>query len=147
MTHRPWTPENEVAVGPGQCVVFPTGYLHETFVDPRDNDDGCYTASTFQFNHPRQANLYRAYLSSFSMAHYGMGEPCLQRIEAYATLLSTYRSPGGRPDKAEIQKEAQRVADLLDSDKDGRITAAEIKSHFCEGKKKRKRVMEQADFR
>ncbi|CAJ1439572.1 unnamed protein product, partial [Effrenium voratum] len=85
--HVRWTPETEFNVGPGQCFIFPTGYIHETFVDPDRNDHKCYTASTFQFNHPRQVNLYRSYMSRFSMSHYGMGEPCLDKIESYATLL------------------------------------------------------------
>lgn len=127
-------------------MVFPTGYLHETFVDPADNDQRCYTASTFQFNHPRQVNLYRAYLSSFSMSHYGMQEPCLHRIRAYATLLSTFQEPEGRPDEAHIHAEGQRVLKLIDADMDGRLNFKEFHDHFCVGKAKRKRVMKEADF-
>lgn len=43
--HAPWRPETEFKVGPGQCVVFPTGYLHETFVDPADNAEGALARS------------------------------------------------------------------------------------------------------
>lgn len=127
-------------------MVFPTGYLHETFVDPEENDQGCFTASTFQFNHPRQVNLYRAYLSSFSMSHYGMGEPCLDRVASYATLLSMFTPPQGAPDKALIQKEAERVVKLVDADKDGQLTREDFYAYFCVGKNKRKAVMQKADF-
>jgi len=144
--HAEWMPETEFTVGPGQCLVFPTGYLHETFVDPSENDKGCFTASTFQFNHPRQVNLYRAYLSSFAMSHYGMGEPCLTKVESYATLMSMFRNPSGEPDKAAIQSQAERVHGLIDADKDGRLTNEEVYAYFSKDKKKRKDVMRQGDF-
>lgn len=144
--HVEWTPETEFEVGPGQCLIFPTGYLHETFVDPSENDKGCFTASTFQFNHPRQVNLYRAYLSSFAMSHYGMGEPCLEKIKSYATLMSLFKDPGGVPDKELIRREAVRLVMLIDGDKDSRITNQELYAYFCKGKKKRQEVMQQGDF-
>eukprot|EP00928_Gymnodinium_smaydae_P032648 TRINITY_DN23585_c0_g2_i2.p1 TRINITY_DN23585_c0_g2~~TRINITY_DN23585_c0_g2_i2.p1 ORF type:complete len:571 (+),score=57.15 TRINITY_DN23585_c0_g2_i2:37-1749(+) len=132
--HVPWTPETEFEVGPGQCFVFPTGYLHETFVDPSDNEEGCFTASTFQFNHPRQVNLYRAYLSRLSMSHYGMGEPCLGTMESYATLLGEGNvNVKGAPDSGTMRQKADALMAQIDKDRDGRINVDEIFERFCKG--------------
>jgi len=144
--HVPWTPETEFTVHPGQCLIFPTGYLHETFVDPDENEGGCFTASTFQFNHPRQVNLYRAYLSSLSMSHYGMGEPCLQKIQGYATLISLFKPPSGSPDTAAIQKQTEGIFKKIDGDNDGKLVNKEFYDYFCKDKKKREKVMAEADF-
>jgi len=140
--HVAWTPETEFTVGPGQCFVFPTGYLHETFVDPDTNDHKCYTASTFQFNHPRQVNLYRAYLSRFSMSHYGLSEPCLQKISSYATLLleaTRFRQP---PEK--MAQEAESLMKKLDANGDGAFDAAELYTAYAESKKKA--ILRKGDF-
>lgn len=144
-THVAWTPETEFTVGPGQCFVFPTGYLHETFVDPVGNDDGCYTAATFQFNHPRQVNLYRAYLSRFSMSHYGMTEPCLNNHEHYATLFGRGRIKG-KVDKAAADAKAAEIMEAVDGNRDGRITVDEMSKHFWGTKAARKRAMEVGQF-
>jgi len=143
-THVAWTPETEFTVGPGQCIIFPTGYLHETFVDPTQNDNQCYTASTFQFNHPRQVNLYRSYLSRFSMSHYGMREPCVSSMQSYATLLSR-KNFDEEPNKDKINKEAQRLIKLFDQDADNRISAGEIFKHIS-SKKRRREVIVQGGF-
>eukprot|EP00913_Durusdinium_trenchii_P004585 g4259.t1 len=144
--HVPWTPETEFTVGPGQCFVFPTGYLHETFVDPDGNDQKCYTASTYQFNHPRQVNLYRAFMSilaagrrkfplrswigraqgRFSMAHYGLGEPCLEKIESYATLLQEPKRFLAAPDQEQMTAQAREVMKMADGNKDGVLTREEL---------------------
>eukprot|EP00929_Paragymnodinium_shiwhaense_P098070 TRINITY_DN59609_c0_g2_i2.p1 TRINITY_DN59609_c0_g2~~TRINITY_DN59609_c0_g2_i2.p1 ORF type:complete len:583 (-),score=145.29 TRINITY_DN59609_c0_g2_i2:119-1867(-) len=144
--HVPWTPETEFTVGPGECFVFPTGYLHETFVDPEENDGGCYTASTFQFNHPRQVNLYRAYLSRLSMSHYGMQEPCIRGMETYATLMGTgLMKFKGEPDKAQIDQRAATILKEVDTDGDSQATADELHAHFCTGSS-RKRVLDEGGF-
>lgn len=143
--HVPWRPEAEFTVEPGQCFIFPTGYLHETFVDPADNEQGCFTASTFQFNHPRQVNLYRSYLSRFSMSHYGMVEPCLRKMSSYGTLLSTMNFQGS-PDEQIARTEAAAIVSRADADKDEMLTKDELYKHFCVGKKNRQRIMEQGDF-
>jgi len=141
-----WAPETEFTVAPGQCVVFPTGYLHETFVDPVDNGNevSCYTASTFQFVHPRQVNLYRAYLSRFSMSHYGMTEPCVNGIESYATWLGIGRL-SGKPDAARANKKAEEIVKAVDSDGDKQITYEEIHKYFCKGSRS-KEVIKRGGF-
>jgi len=146
--HVPWTPETEFTVGPGQCFVFPTGYLHETFVDPDSNDQQCYTASTYQFNHPRQVNLYRAFMSRFSMSHYGLGEPCLEKVESYATLLQETRRFLVAPDKEKMKAEAARVMKFIDSDGDGHFTNEELYNAFAKkNAKTRKEILGRGDFR
>ncbi|CAJ1390156.1 unnamed protein product [Effrenium voratum] len=146
--HVRWTPETEFNVGPGQCFIFPTGYIHETFVDPDRNDHKCYTASTFQFNHPRQVNLYRSYMSRFSMSHYGMGEPCLDKIESYATLLQDKSRFTAPPDKQNMLREAERVMQMVDSNGDGQIVASELYDAFAAKKKAtRKEILDRGDFR
>jgi len=142
-THVRWTPESEVTVEPGQCFIFPTGYLHETYVDPKDNgnDVSCYTASTFQFNHPRQVNLYRAYLSRFAMSHYGMTEPCVNGMAAYATLLGMGRMKvDGLPEMSDAMTRAEEIVQSIDSDGDKRLIGAEFLNYFG-AKDRRKRVL------
>mmetsp|Transcript_101091 Transcript_101091/g.182443 ORF Transcript_101091/g.182443 Transcript_101091/m.182443 type:complete len:572 (-) Transcript_101091:269-1984(-) len=144
--HVSWMPETEFTVGPGQCFIFPTGYLHETFVDPKSNDAECYTASTFQFNHPRQVNLYRSFSSRFSMSHYGMSEPCLKNIESYATLMSKGRFEG-KPDESRARAEAERLVKLMDRNGDGQLNKDELYGHFATGEKQRQELMERGRFR
>jgi len=145
--HVPWMPETEFTVGPGECFVFPTGYIHETFVDPDTNDQQCYTASTYQFNHPRQVNLYRAYMSRFAMSHYGLGEPCLDKIESYSTLLQDKRRFQATPSKEAMKKEAERVMKLVDSNGDGHFTNEELYQAFAKNAKTRKEILGRGDFR
>mmetsp|Transcript_17848 Transcript_17848/g.41622 ORF Transcript_17848/g.41622 Transcript_17848/m.41622 type:complete len:576 (-) Transcript_17848:86-1813(-) len=144
-TFVPWTPETEFTVGPGECFIFPTGYLHETYVDPDENDQGCYTASTFQFNHPRQVNLYRAYLSRFSMSHYGLAEPCLDKMSSYATLL-TKVDVTKVPSQEKSLALAAKILAKFDSDKDGHLEAGDFHEYFQKSKSQQSLIM-QGDFR
>ena len=58
-----WAPEYEARVGPGEALVFPPGYLHETFVRPADNPDGgCTVATTFQMAAPAASRYLHAWL-------------------------------------------------------------------------------------
>lgn len=58
-----WAPEYDTVVGPGEAIVFPPSYLHETFVSPTDNPDGgCTVATTFQLSAPAPARFLRAFL-------------------------------------------------------------------------------------
>mmetsp|Transcript_126754 Transcript_126754/g.253400 ORF Transcript_126754/g.253400 Transcript_126754/m.253400 type:complete len:576 (-) Transcript_126754:59-1786(-) len=144
-THVSWTPESEVTVEPGQCFIFPTGYLHETFVDPKDNgnDASCFTAATFQFNHPRQVNLYRAYLSRFSMSHYGISEPCVSNMASYATVLGMGSMRiNGMPEKSDVMTKAEAIVHEIDGDGDKHLTGAEFLK-FGGAKNRRKQVLKE----
>lgn len=146
-THATWTPETEFVVGPGECFVFPTGYLHESYVDPADNVDTCHTASTFQFNHPRQVNLYRSFLSRFSMSHYGMQEPCLAgQVGHYATLLGEATLPPESLERAAAMTVAEKLVHVVDQDSDLRISLSEMYA-FCSHTDRRQKTLNMGGFR
>eukprot|EP00933_Yihiella_yeosuensis_P031803 TRINITY_DN25422_c0_g1_i1.p1 TRINITY_DN25422_c0_g1~~TRINITY_DN25422_c0_g1_i1.p1 ORF type:complete len:567 (-),score=115.92 TRINITY_DN25422_c0_g1_i1:19-1719(-) len=142
-THAQWTPETEFTVGPGQCFVFPTGYLHETFVDPKEAEPGCYTAITTQFVEPRQVNLYRSYLSRMSMTHYGMGEDCIRKVSSYGTLLLNLKYKK-QPDEAQMRAHADKFIKTVDKNGDGQLDHDEMLAHF---KTKQNAMMEEGHFR
>ena len=75
-----WSPEYEFKVGPGQCVIFPPGYMHETFVNPKENDE-CTVASTFQYNIPFPVKYIRAWLPRLYNSHLVWAEDCHSRWE------------------------------------------------------------------
>jgi len=141
-----WMPETEFTVGPGECFIFPTGYLHETYVDPEENDKECYTAATFQFNHPRQVNLYRAFMSRFSMSHYGTTEPCVDKMRSYATLLSKVNT-NAMPSEDSSAKHAAQVLQKYDTDGDGVLSASDFKTFFRKNSKDFQRLVADGDFR
>jgi hypothetical protein len=99
---RLWRPEHEETVNPGSCVVFPMGYIHETYVgEGKGGDDGCSVASTFQFQDPQPIFQWKNFLARWGLSHYTRDEPCLQRMQPYVFL--------GRPWGVGLKGEAARA--------------------------------------
>lgn len=65
-----WFPEYEFDVNPGECFVFPPGYLHETFIKEDQNwEDPCTVAATFQFLSPFPSKYWRNFLPRWMNSH------------------------------------------------------------------------------
>ncbi|CAK0883059.1 unnamed protein product [Prorocentrum cordatum] len=97
-----WRPEHEETVDPGSCVVFPMGYIHETYVaEGKGGDDGCSVASTFQFQDPQPIYQWKNFLARWGLSHYTRDEPCLQRMQPYVFL--------GKPWGVGLKGEAARA--------------------------------------
>lgn len=126
-TDELWQPEYEVMVEPGQCMVFPMGYIHETYISPGDGDVGsddiCSVATTFQIQDPQAVHQWRNFLQRWGLSHYAREEPCLERMEPYVYLGQ--RAPKGKNEE-EIRGNARKAFESLDSSGDGRITKDEL---------------------
>lgn len=106
-----WRPEHEELVGPGSCVVFPMGYIHETYVAEGDaGGDGCSVASTFQFQDPQPIYQWKNFLQRWGLSHYTRNEPCLKRMMPYVFLGQAIAlGLGDSAAKRELQKRFRQV--------------------------------------
>jgi len=123
-----WQPEYEEMVEPGQCVVFPMGYIHETYVSPGDGgQDICSVATTFQIQDPQAVHQWRNFLTRWGLSHYARDEPCLERMEPYVYLGR--RISRGK-DEEQTRANAKAVFQEIDADRDGRITSEEMAAQY-----------------
>eukprot|EP00927_Polykrikos_kofoidii_P032091 TRINITY_DN27436_c0_g1_i1.p1 TRINITY_DN27436_c0_g1~~TRINITY_DN27436_c0_g1_i1.p1 ORF type:complete len:516 (-),score=73.91 TRINITY_DN27436_c0_g1_i1:76-1623(-) len=123
-----WQPEHEEVVQAGQCVVFPMGYIHETYVpEGSGGGDGCSIATTFQIQDPQPVFQWRNFLVRWGLSHYAREEPCLERMEDYVFL-------GGSPlrgtDEAALRRKCSEAFQALDIDGDSRVTLSELAVQF-----------------
>jgi len=122
-----WSPEYEFKVGPGQCVIFPPGYMHETYNKPAENNE-CTVASTFQYNLPFPVKYIRAYLPRLFSSHLVWAEDCHSRWEAFHSFV------GGRTvptvDVPELTGRVDAIFGAIDADKNGHLERAELIEYF-----------------
>jgi len=126
-----WAPEYEFEVGPGQCVIFPPAYMHETFADPKDNPS-CSASTTFQYVGPFPSRYLRNFLSRFTNSHLASTSYGMMLWGPYATIEA--KSPKCTTDTALIAKRARNKMGQLDGDKDGGVTEAELEQFFLSKK-------------
>mmetsp|Transcript_109136 Transcript_109136/g.307683 ORF Transcript_109136/g.307683 Transcript_109136/m.307683 type:complete len:544 (+) Transcript_109136:22-1653(+) len=124
-----WHPGAEFDVGPGECLVFPPGYFHETLVREEKNSD-CTVAATFQFLRPFPTRYLRAFLPRLFHSHLQWQEAGADRHWLkYATLgMTTLGAP--TLDEAVIRGRAHELMQRADSNGDGAIAAAELEQHL-----------------
>jgi len=131
-----WRPEYEEDVEAGQCVVFPQGYIHETYVkDGASQPDGCSVASTFQFQDPQPVHMWKNFLTRWGLSHYTREEPCTERMEPYVFLGAAARpflmaSASKEGDEA-VRAHCGKVFQALDTDKDARLALSELAVVFA----------------
>lgn len=124
-----WQPEHEEVVEPGQCMVFPMGYIHETYVGDGDaGEDGCSVASTFQFQEPQPIFQWRNFLARWGLSHYSRDEPCLHRMAPYFNL--DFGSKWAGTDEREVLEASAKVFASIDADGDGKLTLHELMPRF-----------------
>lgn len=125
-----WAPEYEMVVEPGQCIVFPMGYIHETYIAEGDGgDDGCSVATTFQMQDPQPVYQWKNFLTRWGLSHYAREEPCLERMTPYV-FLGRQHDVKGSSDEA-IQASARGAFQALDKDGDGKLTFEELKAEYA----------------
>jgi len=122
-----WSPEYEFKVGPGQCVIFPPGYMHETYVNPEENDE-CTVASTFQYNIPFPVKYIRAWLPRLYNSHLVWAEDCHSRWEAFHSFQ--YHKFVPSLDTKVLQKRVDGIFKKVDKDKDGFLDFDELTKYF-----------------
>jgi len=118
-----WKPEYDFEVGPGQCFIFPPGYVHETYVHPKDNDQ-CAVASTFQMNIPFPVRYIRAFLPRFFSTHLVWEENCHERWYSFHTFSDEI--PKVTSDDAELLKRVERIFRRVDQNKDRQLSRDEV---------------------
>eukprot|EP00747_Dinoflagellata_sp_TGD_P208244 gnl/TRDRNA2_/TRDRNA2_81760_c0_seq1.p1 gnl/TRDRNA2_/TRDRNA2_81760_c0~~gnl/TRDRNA2_/TRDRNA2_81760_c0_seq1.p1 ORF type:complete len:508 (-),score=90.69 gnl/TRDRNA2_/TRDRNA2_81760_c0_seq1:53-1537(-) len=125
-----WRPEHEVVVEPGQCVVFPMGYIHETYVGEGEGGvDGCSVATTFQFQDPQPVHQWRNFLNRWGLSHYTRDEPCLSRMEPYIFFGQKGLSKVEFSEE-QLREKATQSFTHVDFDKDGLVTLSELEEAF-----------------
>jgi len=126
-----WRPEHEELVEPGQCVVFPMGYIHETYVsEGSGGEDGCSVATTFQFQDPQPVHQWKNFLARWGLSHYAREEPCLQRMEAYVFLGAQLGKVKGLDHEDAVQAWCQKVFGSLDVNQDGTVSLDELLAQY-----------------
>jgi len=125
-----WKPEYEEVVDPGMCVVFPMGYIHETYIEEGEGgEDGCTVASTFQMQDPQAVFQWKNFLNRWGLSHYAREEPCLERMAPYVFLNQQSDVKGGKEEA--IRESSKSVFEALDKDHDGQLTLAELKAQYA----------------
>jgi len=124
-----WSPEYEFKVGPGQCVIFPPGYMHETYVNPKENDE-CTVASTFQYNIPFPVKYIRAWLPRLYNSHLVWAEDCHSRWEGFHSFQSSDRKHRPSLDEGELQSRVDDIFKRVDANKDAHLDKEELSKFF-----------------
>jgi len=120
-----WKPMYEFIVKEGEALMFPPGWLHETY----NVADGCTVALTTQFEHPRPAAYYREYYSR--LRRVGDLHACWDQMQHWASsgkdLLSSKVDQGdGAVTAKEIPENKAAVFDFYDGDADRTVSPEEI---------------------
>jgi len=130
-----WAPEYEEVVGPGQCLVFPMGYIHETYIYPGDGpEDKCSVANTFQFQDPQPVHQWRNFMNRWSLSNYAKEENCVDKMLPYILMHDSDKKFRGKGGKGDMMKENDAIAvaekefAAWDKDSDGKLTADELKN-------------------
>lgn len=118
-----WSPEYEFEVGPGQCFLFPPGYMHETHVKPSSNPD-CSVATTFQYNLPFPTKYIRSFLPRLFSSHLVWQENCHLRWHAFHSLTEAPERP--TVDSKVLRSRVDTVFKLVDTNSDGHLEASEL---------------------
>jgi len=127
-----WKPEVHFTVRPGGCVVFPPGYMHETYLDPASTS-GCMFATTFNFRFPQPVEYVRNFLPRFFSSHLIWEESCYHHwMLDYMVLTGLIGFPSLEEKFFKSDKKIKLLSELvfkkLDvNPEDGFITLKEIR--------------------
>lgn len=122
-----WQPEYEEMVEPGQCVVFPMGYIHETYVSEGDGgEDGCSVATTFQIQDPQPVYQWKNFMNRWVLSHYAREEPCLERMAEYAFLGAEVDAQPGPAYEMTFNSTLRIMHAAIDEDEDQFINTTEL---------------------
>lgn len=133
-----WQPEYDFKVKAGQCFIFPPGYIHETHMDPIENDE-CSVATTFQYNIPFPVKYIRNFLPRLFNSHLVWEEKCNHRWESFFTFTDAEDDENKVSNNplmkaSEIEKRVRRIFDRVDTSKDDILQREEIQAYFADAK-------------
>lgn len=117
-----WEPLFEGEVGPGEAILFPTGFLHQTMNVGAD----CAASVTYQWQDPTPCLYIRDMLPTLALTEEIMG--CWPRWQPYATLLPVeewVRHLAGA-NTTSITVVALSVWENLDTNIDGKVGYDEL---------------------
>lgn len=124
-----WKPDLGFILRPGQAVIWPPGYLHETKTLP-PADGECGSAITLQFAFPQPVQFLRAFLPRLSLSA-EVGQCVARTWGAYAHLFVGGIKVSHKADAMKTQKDT--ILAKVDANKDGQITVDEVVKHFQSG--------------
>lgn len=121
-----WDPLYSFNVSAGEAIIFPPGMIHEA----KSVGEVCASSATYQFSSPAPTVYWRSWWPRLrklkDMRH------CYGVVAQWATL-------GGGQKQAkpfvEAEKAGKALAEKVDSNKDGKLTKAEIKKHVRNSEK------------
>jgi len=125
-----WKPDLGFVLRPGQAIVWPPGYLHETKTLP-PADGECGAAITLQYAFPQPVQFLRAFLPRLSLSA-EVGQCVAQTWGAYATMFVGGIKPSNKAAAMQQQKDA--ILAKLDANSDGQISVDEVRQLFESGK-------------
>jgi len=114
-----WKPLYQFVVKEGEALLFPPGWIHETY----NVADGCTAALTTQFDVPMPAGYYRSYYNR--LRRIGDLQPCWTNMFRWGGMARA--NAKGKPLKEDAaRKMADQVFKQADSDGDGLLSATEV---------------------
>lgn len=124
-----WSPDIGFLNSRGGAVVWPPGYLHETKTLP-PADGECGAALTLQFAFPQPVQFIRAFLPRLSLSA-EVGQCVASAWAGYPTFFLENVKFSAK--QAAIQKQLEKILQLVDSNSDGKITVDETRSFLENG--------------
>lgn len=125
---KKWRPEYEFEVGPGECFVFPPGYIHETYVRPDQNTE-CTVATTFQYNVPFASKYVRTFLPRLFNSHLVWQEQAVEIWAGFAQITHEEILPVVVTDE-DIAKRVSDILDVIDVNNDEIVVEKEFRNFY-----------------
>lgn len=122
-----WQPAFEGNVGPGEAILFPPGYLHQTTNVGSD----CSASVTYQWQHPVPAQYLRNSLPTLALTEEIMA--CWPLWEAYSTLLPPARLRQ-QANAHSLPAVVQTIWDKLNVNHDGHVGREQLAAYLVENK-------------
>eukprot|EP00927_Polykrikos_kofoidii_P049374 TRINITY_DN43439_c0_g1_i1.p1 TRINITY_DN43439_c0_g1~~TRINITY_DN43439_c0_g1_i1.p1 ORF type:complete len:493 (+),score=79.97 TRINITY_DN43439_c0_g1_i1:50-1480(+) len=110
-----WKPMFEFEVRAGEALLFPPGWIHETY----NVAEGCTVALTTQFSYPTPSGYFRSYYNR--LRRIGDLEECWDEFTSLGTLHKKLPTEANK-----VIGFAETLFGSLDSDGDGALSVAEI---------------------
>lgn len=132
--HLNWTPFYEFVAKEGDAVLFPPGWIHETF----NVDNGRAVARTTQFDVPHSVGYHRSYYSRLRRS--GDISPRWNRVISWASIQQRIPKLNNKADARKFAQELYKkqtrldpgVKTFYDCNRDGKVFQTEFVEVFVQ---------------